>query len=127
LILRKGTIFKYELRRLLLAKEYLLLLAATAAFSLSLLRSVVLFGANYTAPFSKQTFTAYCGSLTPFLFILLLMLCIRQLKPSDRKAEAIIGATPIPPHTFKLIRYGAVACAYLFAAAIPIVICVLFY
>lgn len=125
--MRKGTIFKYELRRLLLAKEYLLLLAATAAFSLSLLRSVVLLGANYTAPFSKQTFATYCGALTPFLFVLLLMMCVRQLKPSERKTEAVIGATPSPPRAFKLIRYGAVACAYLLAAVIPAVICFIFY
>lgn len=125
--MRKGTIFHYELRRLLLAKEYLLLLAATVAYSLSLLRSVVIFGADYTAPFSGQTFAAYCGSLAPFLFVLLLVLCARQLKTSERRAETIIRTTPIPPQAFQLLRLGAVACAFLLAAVLPAVICIAFY
>jgi hypothetical protein len=125
--LRKGTIFKYELKRLLISKEYLLLLAVTLAYAVSLLRGIVTFGANFTAPFSRPTFGAYCTSLAPFLFILLLVLCARQSKASERGAESIISATPIPLHIFRLLRYGAVACAFLVAAALPVTACFLFY
>ena len=125
--MRKGTIFKYELRRLLFSKEYLLLLVATLAYSVSLLRSLVLFGTNYTAPFSQLTFSTYCASLTPFLLVLLLVLCARQFKTSERGAEVIIGAAPMPIHIFRLLRYAAIACAYLIAVVFSTAVCLGFY
>lgn len=123
----KGIIFKYEIKRLLFSKEYLLLLVATLVYSLSLLRGAVLYGANYTAPFSLFTFLTYCASLSPFLFIILLVLCARQSKTSERRAEVIINTTPMPLHVFRLLRYGAVLCAFLIAAALPLVSCFAFY
>ncbi len=125
--MRKGTIFNYELRRLLLSKEYPLLLIATLFFSVSLLRGMVLFGTSFTAPFSALTFGTYCASVTPFLLILLLVLCARQSKASERGAETIIGATPMPLPVFRLLRYGAIGCAFLFAVTLPLTTCLLFY
>ncbi|PKM73071.1 MAG: hypothetical protein CVU91_05745 [Firmicutes bacterium HGW-Firmicutes-16] len=125
--MRKGTIFKYEIKRLLLSKEYLLLLAATILYGTSLLRSMVIFGTNYTAPFSQLTFGTYCTSLAPFLFILLLVLCARQMKSSERRTETIISATPMPMPVFQLLRYGAIACAFALAAALPVMACFEFY
>lgn len=125
--MRKGTIFKYELKRLLLSKEYLLLLIATLFYSVSLLRSMVLFGTNYTAPFSQLTFSTYCASLTPFLSVLLLLLCARQFKASERGAEAIISAAPMPIKVFRLLRYAAIGCAYLIAVILSVAICLCFY
>lgn len=125
--MRKGTIFKYELRRLLLSKEYLLLLITALAYSFSLLRGMVMFGTNYTAPFSQWTFCTYVSSVLPILLILLLALCARQFTASERGVMAIIDATPIPSSTFKAIRYGAIACAFLIVAALSAVICFIFY
>ncbi|MBU5333698.1 hypothetical protein [Anaerocolumna aminovalerica] len=125
--MNKGTVFKYEIKRLLFSKEYLLLLATVLVYSVSLLRGVVLYGTDYTAPFSLLTFLTYCASLVPFLFILLLVLCGRQFKASDHGAESIISATPMPLHVFRLIRYSAVACAFLIAATLPVIVCFLFY
>ncbi len=105
----------------------MLLLIATLAYSVSLLRSLVLYGTNYTAPFSVLTFLTYCASLAPFLFILLLVLCTKQLIASERGAEAIISATPVPVHVFRLIRYSAIACVFILAAALPIAACFVFY
>lgn len=125
--MRKGTIFKYELRRLLLSKEYLLLLAAALIYSFSLLRSMVVFGTNYTAPFSQLTFCTYVSSVSPILLILLLVLCARQFTASERRAMAIIDAAPMPFSTFKAIRYGAIACAFLIVMVLSAVICFIFY
>ncbi len=125
--MRNGTIFKYELKRLLLSKQYLLLLVATLIYSVFLLRGVVLFGANFTAPFSLLTFCTYCASLAPFLFILLLVLCAKQSMPSERGAEAIISASPMPLPVFRLLRYGAIAAAFVTTAALPMIACFVFY
>jgi len=125
--LNRITVFRYELKRLMFSREYLLLLAAVTAYSVSLLRGLVLYGVNYTAPFSLLTFSTYCYSLCPFFFVLLLVLCARQFKTSERGAEAIIKTTCMPFHIFRLVRYGAIACAYLFAMVFPFAACFLFY
>ncbi len=125
--MNKRIVFKYELNRLLLSKEYMLLLAATLAYSVSLLRTTVLYGRDYTAPFSQWTFSGYYLSVAPILFILLLLLCARQLKPSERRAEIIVGSTPMVLPVIRLLRYGAIACAFLIAAALPILFCFALY
>ncbi len=123
----KGKVIKYEFKRLLLSKGYLLLLAATLAYCVALLQSIVMFGVDFTAPFSQWTFSAYCSSLTPFLYSLLLLLCARQLNPSERKAEAIINATPTQLQVVQIMRYGAIAGAFLIAVIVPIISCFMFY
>lgn len=125
--MRKGTIFKYELRRLLLSKEYLLLLIAVLAYSFSLLRSLVMFGTDYTAPFSRWTFCTYISSVSPLLLILLLALCARQFTASEHGAMSIIAAAPMPVSVFRSIRYAAIACAFLIAAVLSLGICFAFY
>lgn len=125
--MRKGTIFRYEFKRLLFSREYLLLLAAALVYSYSLLHSVVLIGTNYTAPFSLWTFSTYVSAVSPILLILLLALCARQYTVSERGAMSIINAAPMPSSTLKLIRYGAITCAFLIVAALSFMICFAFY
>lgn len=125
--MRKGTIFQYELKRLLLSKEYLLLLIAALAYSFSLLRGMVMFGTDYTAPFSQWTFCTYVSSVSPILLILLLVLCARQFTASERGAMAIIAAAPIPVSVFKAIRYTAAACAFLIVVVLSFGLCFAFY
>jgi len=126
-LLLKRVVFRYEIKRIVFSKEYLLILTATLIYAISLLRGLVLYGVNYTAPFSGLTFATYCSCLTPFLFILLLLLCARFFRPSERGAEAIIRATCMPYHIFRLIRYSAAMCAFLFAALLPVSACLIFY
>lgn len=125
--MRKGTIFHYEFKRLVLSREYLLLMVAVLAYCVALLRSTVIFGTLYTAPFSQWTFCSYLSSVTVLLLVLLLALCARQFTASERGAMAIIGATPMPASTFKAIRYGTIACAFLIAAVLSAVVCFVFY
>lgn len=125
--MRKKTIFYYEFRRLVCSRAYLLLLATTLAYCFSLLRSTVIFGTLYTAPFSPWTFCTYISSLSPLLFVLLLALCARQFSSAEYGAAAIISATPLPASTYKLLRYGAIACAFLIATILSIIVCLAFY
>lgn len=125
--MRKATIFKYELKRLFCSKEYLLLLAVSLAYSLSLIRGSVLYGTDFTAPFSQWTFCSYISSADVLLFILLLALCARQFTVSERRAMTIIEASPIHMAGFRMIRYLAIACAFLTAMAVSFGMCFVFY
>jgi hypothetical protein len=112
---------------MLRSKEYLLLLAATLAYAAMLIRGMVIFGTDFTAPFSQRTFCTYVSSVSPVLFVLLLALCARQFTASERGAMSIIDAAPMPHSTFRLIRYCAIACAFLIAAVLPFILCFAIY
>jgi hypothetical protein len=127
LTLRKGTIFKYELKRLFCSKEYLLLLAVSIVYCLALIRGSVIYGTGFTAPFSQWTFCSYLSSAAVLLFILLLALCARQFTTSERHAMTIIEASSIQMAVFRTIRYAAIACAFLTAMGLSFGICFVFY
>jgi hypothetical protein len=88
---------------------------------------MVMYGTNYTAPFSQSTFSTYCTSLAPFLFVLLLVLCARQYKATERGAEAIISVAPMPIYILRLLRSAAILCAYLISVLLPVFICFGYY
>ncbi|QOR36048.1 hypothetical protein IMX26_04330 [Clostridium sp. 'deep sea'] len=125
--MRKKTIFYYELKRLVCSWSYLLLLAVVLFYCQRLLHSAVIFGTMFTAPFSQWTFCNYISSVMSLLLILLLALCAQQFTPSERGAMSIINATPMPVRMFKVIRYSAIACAFMMVAVLPIIICFAFY
>jgi len=125
--LRKKTIFNYEFKRLVSSREYLLLLVTLLVYCVSLLRTSVIFGTDYTAPFSQWTFCDYLSSITVLLHILLLTMCAQQFTPSERGMSPIINAAPMPLKTFKAIRYGAIALAFAIAVILSIGICFVFY
>lgn len=125
--MRKGTIFKYEVKRLFCSKGYLLLLTVNIVYCLALLRGSVLYGTGFTAPFSQWTFCSYLSSTAVLLLILLLALCARQFTISERRAMTIIEASSIQMAVFRAIRYAAIACASLTAMGLSFGICFLFY
>lgn len=125
--MRKKTIFHYEFRRLVCSREYLLLLVAVLVYCGLLLRGSVIYGTNFTAPFSPWTFCDYLSSVMVLLLALLLVLCARQFTVSERRAIAIIDTTPMPVSVFRSIRYAAIACAFLIVAALSFGMCFAFY
>lgn len=125
--MRKGTIFYYEFKRLIVSRSYLLLLAAVLGYCCILLQNTVICGTMYTAPFSPWTFCEYVSSVSPLVLILLVTLCARQFSPAETGAAAAINATPMPPKVHKLIRYGAIASAFLIAALLAAFVCLGFY
>jgi len=125
--MRNSTIFLYELKRLVCSREYLLLLVALLAYCFFLLRGSVIFGTQYTAPFSQWTFCEYCSSAMTLLLVLLLALCARLFSASELAAMSIINSSAVSALTIKAIRYSAVACAFMFAAILTAVVCFGFY
>lgn len=120
-------IFYYEFKRLIRSREYLLLLTAVFIYSLLLLRTTVIFGTRYTAPFSLWTFCDYLSSSAVLLFVMLTTLCGRQFSPSEQAAWRIIITAPMPVFRLKMIRFGAVICAFLIAAFLSLSVCFIFY
>lgn len=96
-------------------------------YAILLLRTNVILGSGYTAPFSKWTFGDYISSVSTLLFVLLIALCARQFKASEQGAMAIISASPMPISLLRSIRYGALACAFLMATTLTVGICFAFY
>ena len=123
----KKTIFYYELKRILFSRAYIILLVTAIAYSLLLIRTSVIFGIEYTAPFSEMTFKAYVSSMRLLLFLLLLPLCMRTHSANERAVMSLVAASPFSPPVFRLLRHSAIASAYTLIALFSVAFCFVFY
>jgi hypothetical protein len=116
-VIRAG---RYELRRVLFSKPYLLLTACTLAYACFLLKTQTMLGFNDTAPYSEWTFLAYLLKLSPFLTSVSLFFAARQTTPKEKAVEALASATPMPASVRHTLMTAALGAGYLLAAILTV-------
>lgn len=113
-------IFRYELRRLVFSKFFLGLAAVTFWYGWQILNTSTILGIAHTAPFSPWSFGSYLSQLLPLLSVILLFLIWNQCNKPARRAEALTTATAQNPGTYRLVKCGAAAAAWLSLAVLLI-------
>lgn len=103
-----GKILKYELRRLLLNKFFIGLLAINGLFAWYTLTSDTIAGVAYTAPFSPWSFAAYLASVMPLSILTVLFLLTFFHSKNEKRVELLTATTPMNAVHFALIRVTAV-------------------
>lgn len=101
------TIYKYELKRLLLNRFFLGLSAVLLLYCLQLLNTDIIAGVAYTAPFSGWSFGFYFAGILPVLLTALLFLLTFHSSPAELKVNALTCNTPTDPWRHRLIRLAA--------------------
>lgn len=101
-------IFHYELRRLLLNKLSICILAVSLGYGWLVLTGTTIQGIAHTAPFSPWSFGDYMSRMLPVIclgeFFLLTFFTSRK----EQQAAVIIRATPVDFRKYAAIRCGAV-------------------
>lgn len=120
-------VFKYELRRILGAKSFLLLIALVGGFSLFLIRTSVLRGVGGTAPFSPWSFGSYLLGLSPLFCAIVLFSVARLFGKEERMAGRLMSAAPFPTGRQLLIKTASVAVAWLLSVLLACLLCFAFY
>ncbi len=103
----------YELRRLLLNKVFLALLAITGIFGYQVLAGNTIRGVAHTAPFSEWSYGAYLSAVLPLPLIALLFFITFLYTPHEKRVAAITEATPIDPRAYRAVRCLAMIVGYL--------------
>ena len=120
-------LFMYELRRLLINKFFIGLLAVCALYSWILLSNVIILGVANTAPFSGWSYGAFLSSMMPVLLIALLFFISFLYSKQEKEMQRLIDATPLDPYRFSRLRCGAIITGFLLIAAVPIGMSLRFY
>lgn len=120
------TVFRYELRRVMLDKFYLGMLVLLGLYGWMVLTGQIILGVANTAPFSAWSFGAYLAKLLPFMLAIVLF-CLAELTGRRARAAApVIDATPADKRSLLAVRCAAVGVGYFVAALVVIGIGCLF-
>lgn len=101
-------LFRYELRRVLLSKLFVVVLLVCLGYGWLTLTTVTVRGTAHTAPFSPWSFGDYLSRLLPLLCLGELCLVGMFTSRRERAVQVITQTAPIDPGRYALIRWGAV-------------------
>lgn len=119
-------ILKYELKRLLFHKVYLILCAVTICYSWGLLTRDVILGISNTAPFSEWSFGYYLAKISPILSIMLLFFVTFFYSKQEKEIKGILLAAPTPYEKIVTIRYVVIAIGFLIQSGIVVLLSFIF-
>lgn len=120
-------IMKYEMKRLLFSKVYLVLLLITGWFSYNVLKTKTIYGLNDTAPFSEWSYSSFLLDINPFLLVIVLMFCTYIFSKKEEAVKTITMTTKIKPTTYFCLKSITIAVAYLLTVTVVIAISFIFY
>ncbi len=118
--MNSATVFRYELKRSLVSKEYGLLILLLLFYTGYTLRNTLLPGYAGTAPFSAWSFTSYMLAICPVLSMILLFQVSRLSSPYEKDAAAITSATPGSGGGYVILRLAVAALGWLAATAVAL-------
>lgn len=101
-------LFRYELRRVLLSKLFVVVVLVCLGFGWLTLATATIRGVAHTAPFSPWSFGDYLSRLLPLLCLGELCLVSVFTSRRERAVQVITQTAPIDPGRYALIRWGAV-------------------
>ncbi|NMS90014.1 hypothetical protein HGQ85_08720 [Clostridioides difficile] len=120
-------IIRYEMKRLLFSKVYLVLLLITGWFSYNILKTKTIYGLNDTAPFSEWSYSSFLLDVNPFLLVIVLMFCTYIFSKKEEAVRTITMTTKIKPTTYFCLKSITIAAAYLLTVIVVIAISFIFY
>lgn len=123
----KSVIFKYEMKRVILSKAYVLLLLLICTYSVYTLKFNILRGFADTAPYSEWSFMNYLFLIAPFLSAILLFYVSRLYSPYEKNVMMITSSTPFSGSMYFFIKLIVITLACIFAALLAILACFVFY
>lgn len=101
-------IYKYEVKKLIKNKFYLLFLVVMVIYSHMIMTDKIVLGIQNTAPYSVLSFRSYILNVSLFVITALLCLILKYSSENEKKTSIIIDSTPFSRVKLKIIRYMAV-------------------
>jgi hypothetical protein len=120
-------IFKYELKRLVFSKFFIVVSAITILFSFYTLNTKIIKGVGFTAPFSKWSYSGFLCEVQPFLLLILIFFTTMLFTKNEDLVKKITLATPISYTKYFAVKILSISAAYFLIAAISILISMIFY
>lgn len=120
-------IFRYELRRLVWNKFFIVLLVINGIYARYVLTTETIAGVAYTAPFSLWSFGAYYASILPLSILTMLFLLSVYYSKKEKQVEILTTVTPVNKVHYALVRSAAIIICFLIICAVIFSLGVYFY
>lgn len=103
------------------------LLVIIGFYSYTVMQGEIILGISNTAPFSPWSFGVYLARVLPLLLVALLFFVSFLYSAQAKRVEALTDATHMKPSYYRMMRYGAIAVAFLLLITVPIIYAFWFY
>lgn len=120
-------LFRYELKRLLINKFFLVFLIIAILYSHRTIGREIIMGVSNTAPFSGWSYGIYLAKMLPILLVALLFFISSLYSEQEKKVQVLTKATPIDLFWFQMMRCGTIIIAFVLISAMVIGYALWFY
>ncbi len=120
-------IFYYELKRMLLSKLFIGMLIVNGVFAWYVLKTDIIAGIAYTAPFSVWSYCAYLGKVMPIAIIAVLLLLSGYYGKKQKQVEILTMAVPVTQTEQMMIRTAVMGSCFAIICIMLAIIAMIFY
>lgn len=120
-------IFRYELKRLILNKYFLVLLILTFIVGFQEMNGTIILGVANTAPFSAWSFGTYIANILPIALITLLFFISFFYSKEEQCVKTITAVTPVSQIHHLLLRLLVVTISFILVLSPPVLYAFAFY
>lgn len=120
-------ILKYELKRIVFSKLFLLTFFLAVLFSVFDLYTEIIQGVSGTAPFSQWSYCKFLCNINTITLLLLMLSCTDLFSKNEHRVKEITSCSPISQKKYLLIKSLALFISYFIITFCCILISMLFY
>lgn len=120
-------ILKYELKRIIFSKIFVITFIIALFFSVIDLYTEIIQGVSGTAPFSKWSYCKFLCDINTIMLLILMLTCTGLFSRNEQRVREITSCTSLPEKKYLTTKNLALLISYLIIAICCIFISIVFY
>ncbi|MFA9463097.1 MAG: hypothetical protein ACERKN_02285 [Velocimicrobium sp.] len=120
-------ILKYELKRIIFSKMFVITFIIALFFSVINLYTKIIQGVSGTAPFSQWSYCKFLCDINTIMLLILMLSCTGLFSRNEQRVKEITSSTPLPQKKYLTTKSLALFISYLIIALCCILISLAFY
>jgi hypothetical protein len=120
-------ILKYELKRIIFSKMFVITFIIALLFSVINLYTAIIQGISGTAPFSQWSYCKFLCDINTIMLLILMFSCTGLFSRNEQRVREITSCTSLPPKKYIATKILALFISYLIIALCCILISFVFY
>ncbi|NMM65865.1 hypothetical protein HBE96_25135 [Clostridium sp. P21] len=120
-------ILKYELKRIIFSKIFVITFIIALFFSVIDLYTEIIQGVSGTAPFSKWSYCKFLCDINTIMLLILMLSCTGLFSRNEQRVREITSCTSLPQKKYLATKSLALSISYLIIAICCILISFVFY
>lgn len=120
-------ILKYELKRIILSKMFVITFISALFFSVVDLYTQIIQGVSGTAPFSQWSYSKFLCDINTIILLALMLFCTGLFSKNEQSVREITSCTSLPQKKYIATKSLVLYIAYLIIVLSSIFVSLLFY